>query len=456
MPNSFPPSSDGLSRLTEIMRQESAPPPEPPRPPVDPGIRRRRRRLTALVAGLVAVVVAGSAGGYAAWALGAPVGAATIVTEAPEVELPEAAQLILSPDSVMAVSVSGGEGYLPADASGIWAMGGGDGPRPIASITKLITALTILDAKPLASADDPGPTITFSRADNALYDKYYVLGATIAAMPTGSSLSLHDALEAMLVVSACNYAEAVSTWAFGSQSAFLRAARDWLARNGLTSTTIVEPTGIDPRNTSTPADLIALGKLALANPAVAQIVGMSSLQVPGIPVMLATNTLLSDDGVTAITGLKTGTLEGSGSNLLFSATLDVGLEQRLGVVGVVLGGFTRDSVNLDVQALLRSIREGFHEVQLGEAGQRVGRYVTPWGESAEIRLGVATSLLTWSDTSVTSTLEVDTLTTGSEGDVVGILTWTAGTESIRVPLQLGGDIDPPDAWWRLTHPDQLG
>ena len=65
----------------------------------------------------------------------------------------------------------------------------------------------------------------------------------------------------MLVVSASNYADAVSTWAFGSRSAFVRATDAWLDRNGLGGITVVEPTGIDPRNTATAADLITLGAL---------------------------------------------------------------------------------------------------------------------------------------------------------------------------------------------------
>ena len=117
------------------------------------------------------------------------------------------------------ISVSGAEEYLPPEASGNWMASGGGEPRSIASITKLITAMVILSVKPLAGADDPGPDITFSKADHALYDKYYVLGATIAPMPAGITMSEHQALEAMLIPSASNYAEAMATWAFGSQSA---------------------------------------------------------------------------------------------------------------------------------------------------------------------------------------------------------------------------------------------
>lgn len=445
---------DGLSQLTELMRYEPAVvAAQPAAPPVDPHRRRQRRRRRTAIGLVVALVIAGTAGGYAAYALTAPLGPATLDAEAPYVEPAPTAQIALPVEGAYAVSVTGADDYLGPEASGTWVSGGGDGPRPMASISKVITALVVLNAKPLADTTDPGPTITFDRADHALYDKYYVLGATIAAMPTGSSMSQRQALEAMLVVSASNYAEAVATWAFGSQSAFVRAAKDWLAANGLTATTMVEPTGIDPRNTSTPTDLIALARIAMANPIIAQIAGMSSLNVPNIPPALNTNTLLGVDG---ITGLKTGTLEESGSNLLFTATMDVGTGQSLGIVGVILGSYSRDSVNLDVRALLGSLRDGFHTVTVGEQGQRVGTYTTVWGESADLLLGDSAALLTWSDTEITSTFEATSLTTAPDGKVAGSATWTAGPSTVTVPLVLDGTIEPPSAWWRLTHPFELG
>lgn len=444
---------DGISQLTELMRYEPVTPTPAGPPPVDPVRRRRQRRRRTTIALIVTFAILAGSGGYAAYALTAPIGTATLDAEAPYVDAPPPAPIALPVDGAYAVSIAGADDYLGATASGIWASGGGDGARPIASISKLITALVVLDAKPLADASDPGPTLTFDRADHALYDKYYVLGATIAAMPTGSSMTLHDALEAMLIVSACNYAEAVSTWAYGSQSAFLRATKNWLAANGLTSTTIVEPTGIDARNTSTPADLVALAKIAMANPAIAQIVGMPTLNVPNIPAALNTNDLLGTEG---ITGLKTGTLEDSGSNLLFSSTLDVGTGHPLSIVGVILGGYTHDAVNGEVRALLRSIQAGFQTVTLGEAGQRIGTYSTPWGESADIVLGESTSLLIWSDTEIDVSFTTTSLTTGSDGDTVGSVTWTVGPDTVTAPLVLDGTIEPPDAWWRLTHPLDLG
>jgi serine-type D-Ala-D-Ala carboxypeptidase (penicillin-binding protein 5/6) len=449
MPNPIP-RADGISRLTELMRYDAATDVAAP-PALDPSVRRKRRRRRGIVGGIVFLVISGLIGTYVGLTLSAPLGPATLEAAAPSITVPAAAELALSPDAATAISVTGAEDYLGPAASGIWAAGGGDDARPLASISKLITALVVLEAKPLA-AGEAGPTITFDRDDHALYDKYYVLNATIAAMPTGSSMSEHDALEAMLVISASNYADAVSSWAYGSRSAFLNATREWLAANGLAHTTMVEPTGIDARNTSTPSDLIALGRIAMANPVIAEIVAMETLNVPNIPAARNTNDLLGVDG---ITGIKTGTLDPTGSNLLFSATLDVGVEQPLSVIAVLMGGYTHESVALDARALLASIRAGFHEVPVGERGQAIGSYSTAWGESAEIELAESASVLTWSDTAITATFNAGDLATGTEGDEVGEVTWVAGPRTVTVPLVLAGDIDPPTAWWRLTHPFEV-
>jgi D-alanyl-D-alanine carboxypeptidase (penicillin-binding protein 5/6) len=279
------------------------------------------------------------------------------------------------------------------------------------------------------------------------------MGATIAAMPTNSTMSQHDALELMLIASATNYAEAVAGWAFGSNAAFVNATKQWLAANALTQTTIVEPTGIDPRNTSTPTDLIALARIAAANPVVAQIAAMPHVDIPNFEQLPNRNDMLGTGGVN---GLKTGTLEGSGSNLLFTALLPVGAAEPLSVTGVVLGGYSHESVNLDVTALLRSIANGFHDVPLAERGQVVGTYTTAWEESARMVLGESASIFTWSDTPISATMRTTTLTTGKDGEQVGTVTWTAGPNTVTVPVLLEGTIKPPTAWWRLTHPFELG
>jgi D-alanyl-D-alanine carboxypeptidase (penicillin-binding protein 5/6) len=442
---------DALSDLTALMQAEQDLPARGDG--IDPRIRRirRRRALTVTLGIVVAAVMV--VGGYVGWALNAPLSAPAVVSQAPAAVVPAAAALDVPSQGASAISVAGADEYLGAAASGIWATSGTDEARSIGSISKLITALVVLDAHPLANAEDPGPTITFDKADHDLYDAYYVRGATIAAMPTGSSMSLHDALATMLIPSASNYADAVSTWAFGSPGAFVNAARSWLSAQGLADTRIVEPTGIDPRNTSTPGDLIAIGKLAAAHPVLAQIVATRSLSLPGPGAMVNTNDLL---GTAGVTGLKTGNLGAGSYNLLYTASVDVGTGTPLSITGVLLGGLTHDSVNAGVVGLLQSIDAGFHTVTVATAGQEVGSFSTPWGGSARMVLGGAASILTWSDTPITVTMETRTPTDYTDGEVVGTVTWTAGPRTATAPVTIAGNIDPPTDWWRLTHPDQLG
>ncbi len=445
-------SPDGVTQLSAMLREAEYSEPHADHEPVDPIRRRQQRRRRGLIVGLAALVIVGIVGGYVGVSLSAPLPALTVETttlRAPEPPAP--ATILTPPEGAWAISVAGADEYLGADAAGIWATSGADESRPIASITKLITALVILDAKPLAASDDPGPTLTFDKADHDLYDKYYVLGATIAKMPTGSSLSLHDVLETMLVVSACNYAEAAAGWAFGSQSGFLAAARSWLAANGLEHTTIVEPTGIDARNVSTPRDLLALGRLAMANPAIADIVASETLDVPGLEFRSNTNTLL---GVSGVYGVKTGTLEGSGSNLLFAAHLPTGAG-ALDILGVLLGGTSHDAVDREIRAWLESIAAGFQRVTVGEAGLTVGTVSSAWGEQARMVLESGGSLQLWSNTEVAVSMTAPTVTSAVTGQQVASVTWTAGPEAVTVPVVLDTTIGEPDAWWRLTHPAEL-
>jgi D-alanyl-D-alanine carboxypeptidase (penicillin-binding protein 5/6) len=421
-----------------------------PRDPRVAAARRRRHRRSGIVAAIALIVVAALVGTYVSLSLSAPLDEASLSLDEVVVEQPAAAT-IATPATVAAsaVRVVGAEQYLGA---GIGAESGGGEKRPIASITKIITALVILDAKPLAP-DEPGPTLTFSEADNDLYDKYFVLGATIHPMKIGSTMTQHDALETMLVVSASNYAEATSTWAFGSQDRFRSAARTWLAKNGLTDTTIVEPTGLDARNTSTPANLIALGTLAMAHPVVSDIVGSATLSVPGHPQSRNTNSFLGTDG---INGIKTGTLEASGACLLFSATVTVeATSTPLSFIGVVLGASDQYTAGIAAEQIIDSVVAGFRSVPLVGRGDVLGEYSTLWNDGALVVAKSDGRIRTWSDTPITATIEARPITTGKKGDEVGSITYAAGGETTVVPLVLDGDIADPGKRWRLTHPGEL-
>ncbi|MBT2483544.1 MULTISPECIES: D-alanyl-D-alanine carboxypeptidase family protein [unclassified Microbacterium] len=442
-------SVDGLSDFAELMAHDQ----ELSGDRIDPAVRRKRRRRGLIITAACIVLLLAATAGYVGWALTAPVNPPAVTTRTPQAPVGDTVAIATPTAAATAVSITGGDAYLGEAASGTWSATGSGEPLPIASITKLVTALVILDAAPLTSADDPGPTITFGKSDHDLYDQYYVQGATIAPMPTGTSMSLHDALAVMLIPSASNYAEALSSRIFGSQNAFLGATQNWLASHGLTGTTVTEPTGISPRNMSTPADLLAIAKLAAAHPAIAQIVATPSVSVPGAGQLYNTNGLL---GTAGITGLKTGNLGEGTHSLLYTSTLEVGAADPLAITGVVLGGSSRESVNATVIATLESIRSGFHEVSVATDGQEVGSISTPWGSTATLVIGESASIFTWSDTPIELTMDIETPPTYRDGTVVGSVTWTAGPNTVTAPVKIAGNIDPPTEWWRLTHPSELG
>lgn len=422
---------------------------EPEDPAVVAAVRRRRRRGW-ISFGVVLLVVGGAIGTYLPLTLQAPAQGATVSVSQPTVA-PAAASALAAPDvGQSAVSVLTPGFTATAGTSGILAASGGNAAAPMASISKLITALVVLEAKPVTLAD-PGPVLTFSRADHDLYDKYYLKQATIAPMAIGSMMTEREALETMLVISASNYAEAVSRWAFGSQEAFISATQSWLTKNGLTETRMVEPTGLDIRNVSTPSDLVTLGKLALMNPVIAEIVAQPSVTVANIGTLVSSNKLLGVDG---INGIKTGTLENY-SNLLFSAVIDIGPGAPATVVGVVLGGRDHSAVDTAARALLSSIRAGFHFVPVVAVGASFGSFSTPWGDGAGIVSGGTASLLTWSDTPIVVTVVTRPVTSGAVGSKVGTATYTAGESTLAVPLVLSDSIDGPGVGWRLTHPMEL-
>ena len=335
-------------------------------------------------------------------------------------------------------------GYPEATASA-----GSAKPLPIASISKIITSLVVLRAKPL-SPGESGPTITFTTADAALRAKYIALDGETKPLTAGSTISQLDLMRVALVASANNYADALSGWAFGTRGAFEIAVTAWLSSHGLDHTTILEPTGINPGNVSTASDLVEIGKLALDDPVISQIVSTRSMTLAGVGSFPNTNTLLGHDGVE---GIKTGTLNGS-SNLLFAATYRYG-SHPITVVGAVVGATDHKALDATVTTLLAGVKAGFHEITLAKKGQVFANFTTAWAEKARAVSMKTASVLVWSDTPVTAVIAALPARIGTAEAPVGRVTFTAGSQSVSVPLFLDHGLIDPGLWWRLGNPALL-
>jgi D-alanyl-D-alanine carboxypeptidase (penicillin-binding protein 5/6) len=66
------------------------------------------------------------------------------------------------------------------------------------------------------------------------------------------------------------------------------------------------------------------------------------------------------------------------------------------------------------------------------------------------------SIRTWSDTPITVAMDTSTPTTYEDGESVGTITWSAGPNTATVDVTIEGGMEQPTAWWRLTHPGELG
>jgi len=121
---------------------------------------------------------------------------------------------------------------------------------PIASLTKLITAMVVIDSK--ASMDEK---ITIENAD---VDR---VKNSSSHLPVGTTLTRSELLQIALMSSENRAASALARHHPGGYLAFLAAVKAKLRTLGMNDTKIEEPTGLSPDNTSTAADLM---KLAVA------------------------------------------------------------------------------------------------------------------------------------------------------------------------------------------------
>lgn len=123
---------------------------------------------------------------------------------------------------------------------------------PIASITKLMTAMVILDAR--LPADE---MITINKAD---IDK---LKNTSSRLPVGNSYARHELLRLALMSSENRAAAALGRAYPGGVQAFIHAMNIKAKQIGMTSSRFVDPTGLSSHNVATARDLVKL--VAAAN-----------------------------------------------------------------------------------------------------------------------------------------------------------------------------------------------
>ncbi|WP_127820541.1 D-alanyl-D-alanine carboxypeptidase family protein, partial [Microbacterium sp. CPCC 204701] len=399
-------------------------------------------RRSPLRAGVVVptLVMAGLVGAYSAATLLWPLHAVAPTVTAIEVQpaaAPAAAPVWPAQGSA-AVGVQGMGAALASTPD----------PSEIASITKVVTALVVLDEMPLAVGEQ-GPEFHFTSADSSRYWQYRSNGESALDVPAGGSLTQYQMLEGMLIGSANNYADRLAQTLWPSDAVFASAASDWLASRGVEGVTIVEPTGMDSDNAATPQALITLAQKALENPVIAEIVAKPAVDLPGAGHVENTNALLADAGVV---GIKTGTLDSW--NLLSAKDVVIG-DTTVRLYASVLGQ-PDNTARLDASRALYAGLE--QELQLKPSvatGTVAGKVDTLWGEPIDMVTSGDASVVLWNGGVGTVETTYDLGDSREAGDAVGTLAVTGPLNAATVELELAGDIEEPSPWWRLTHPLDL-
>jgi D-alanyl-D-alanine endopeptidase (penicillin-binding protein 7) len=134
-----------------------------------------------------------------------------------------------------------------------------DQAAPIASITKLMTAMVVLDAK--LAMDEP---IELTADDIDL------LKNTHSRLPVGSHFRRDDLMRLALMASDNRAASALGRTYPGGLAAAVTAMNDKAKALGLTQTHYVDSSGLSPANVSSPTDLGKLVAAATAYPVITE------------------------------------------------------------------------------------------------------------------------------------------------------------------------------------------
>ena len=208
------------------------------------------------------------------------------------------------------------EGVILADQSGnILFSRNADKPRSIASVTKLMTALVILDAKlPLDE------TITITKADRDLRQ------LTGSRLKVGAKLTREELLTLAMLSSENRAALALGRTYPGGSDTFTRAMNEKAKSLGMMHSNFIDAAGLSPNNLSTPNDLFLLMQAAEKHPLLKKIAQTRSVTVKPYkrlgPLRYVNTNRFSRNKSWKLLLSKTGFLTEAGRCLVMKARVD--------------------------------------------------------------------------------------------------------------------------------------
>jgi D-alanyl-D-alanine carboxypeptidase (penicillin-binding protein 5/6) len=296
-------------------------------------------RLTTRIVAVIAVAAV-IGGGIAAWAFadtGSGARSASDHAAAVARKPPPKRAVRPRPPAGPVIDVTGApqgvkaKGAVLADAATgqvLWGRGL-DAERPMASVTKVMTALMVINSGNLNQE---------IRVPQAAFNYAWKYGGETASLRPGDELTVQQLLEALLLPSGADAAYTLANAYGPGLNAFIARMNVTAAQLGMTHTHFTSPDGLPyPTETSTystPSDLLKLGLAAMKSPVFRSIVDQRFFNLPkghGHHQYWWDNTNDLIGSYQGAVGIKTGYTDDAGHCLLFEA-----VRNGRTLIGVVL------------------------------------------------------------------------------------------------------------------------
>ena len=315
--------------------------------------------------------------------------------------------------------------------------------RPVASLTKLMTALLVLER------EEGRLDRTIAIHPDAVFDQGDYGGGSTLGLRPGERVSIRGLLTGLLLGSANDAAEALAIEEAGSVSAFVQDMNARAKAMGMSRTKFASPHGLDDRGHSSAGDLMRLLRVASEDPTFRGLVGrkfavVRSDSVRSRRIQNRNAMLWLYPGAS---GVKTGYTAGSGFCLMATAH-----RGRRELAVVVLGG--GDEVFSDAAALLNHGFAAYERRTLVEEGEALGSLRVRGGE-VPVVAGEELDALVGVDAggAIERTLSASpgAAYPPPSGSVVGTLRVTSSGASLGKVTVLVANLEPPPeptgSWW---------
>jgi D-alanyl-D-alanine carboxypeptidase (penicillin-binding protein 5/6) len=340
-----------------------------------------------------------------------------------------------------------GSAAVAVEGLGIVGMVGDERPRPVASVTKMMTAHVLLKSKPLKPGE-AGPMITTTAADIQLYRRLVAQDESVVAVAEGTRLSQYDMLQALLIPSGNNIGAMLANWDAGSLDAFLAKMNAEAKALGMSNTRYADVSGASRESVSTVKDQLILAQVAMANPVFAEIVNKKQANIPVAGTIFSTDTLLGRNG---IIGVKTGWTEEAGGNFVGAAKVNV-QGRTLTLYSAVFNQDTLEQAFRTTEALLPAVGQNLKFVKILANGSSVAEVEAAWSKHSNIVVDGEVELLTWPGLPVRTAITLNPLEVPVKaGTDMGAVKVVAGEQMRELRLKAESEVPAPTRLWRITR-----